>query len=147
MIYQGKARYPVETAVLHCAAIPTGYFIGKSPFQVFATVNQWHRERGFLNGFGYHGLIMPDGTFFRGRPFEMIGAHVKEANQGTLGFLLIEQVKIDRIAQFLDWFNPAQERGLRRLLSRIDGLRHVRGHNDYAPKLCPGFKVQTHDWL
>lgn len=109
MIYQGKARYPVETAVLHCAAVPAGYFIDKTPFQVFATVNRWHRERGFRNGFGYHGLFMPDGTFFPGRPFDMIGAHVIEANQGTLGFLLIESRKIDRIGEFADWFTPARE--------------------------------------
>lgn len=147
MIYQGKARYPVETAVLHCAAVPAGYFIDKTPFQVFATVNRWHRERGFRNGFGYHGLFMPDGTFFPGRPFDMIGAHVIEANQGTLGFLLIESRKIDRIGEFADWFTPAQGASLRGRLSGIDGLRVVRGHNDYAPKLCPGFKVQSSDWL
>jgi len=51
---------------------------GKSPFEVFSIVTRWHIERGFQNGFGYHGLIMPDGTYFSGRPFGMIGAHCIE---------------------------------------------------------------------
>lgn len=147
MILQGKARYPVETAVIHCAATPTGYWIGKTPFEAFAIVNQWHRERGFKNGFGYHGLIMPDGTFYRGRPYDMIGAHVIDHNRGTLGFLLLESRKVERIGVFDDWFNPPQARTLQRVLADIPGLSKVRGHNDYAPRLCPGFKVQSEDWL
>jgi hypothetical protein len=147
MIYQGKARYPVDTAVIHCAAIPTGWAIGKTPFQVFAEINRWHRERGFVNGFGYHGLIMPDGSTYPGRPYSMIGAHVIEANRGTLGFLLIESRKVERIGEFDDWFNPPQRRALLNLLAQIPGLRNVRGHNDYAPRLCPGFKVDPADWL
>ena len=75
MILQGKAGYPVREAVLHCAGINTGQFDGMRPFQVFMIVNRWHRERGFKNGFGYHGLFMPDGTFYAGRPFTQIGAH------------------------------------------------------------------------
>lgn len=150
MIYQGKARYPVREAVLHCAAIPTGYFAGQRPFQVFATINRWHTERGFVNGFGYHGLFMPDGEFYAGRPFEMIGAHVIGHNAGTLGFLLIESKKIDRIGEFSDWFTDRQELALRVKLEDLresHGLEKVSGHNDYAAKLCPGFKVKSSDWL
>lgn len=147
MIFQGKARYPVREAVLHCAAIKTGQFDGMSAFQVFAVVNQWHIERGFKKGFGYHGLIMPNGSFYPGRPLDMIGAHVIEHNAGTLGFLLIESRKIDRIREFSDWFTPQQAATLRQKLAGIPGLQKVSGHNDYASKLCPGFKVKSGDWL
>lgn len=147
MIYQGKSRTPVREAILHCAAIPTGYFAGQRPFQVFATINRWHTERGFVNGFGYHGLLMPDGEFYSGRPFDMIGAHVIGHNTGTLGFLLVESRKIDRQGEFEDYFTACQRDALRALLRSIPGLQKVSGHNDYAPKLCPGFKVQTGDWL
>lgn len=58
MILQGGE--PVREAVLHCAAIRTGQFNGMTPFQVFLTINKWHHERGFKNGFGYHGIFMPD---------------------------------------------------------------------------------------
>lgn len=147
MIYQGKARAPVREVVLHCAAIRTGQFAHMGPFQVFATVNRWHRERGFKNGFGYHGLVMPDGTWYSGRPFSMVGAHVLGHNTGTLGFLLIESRQVTHIGQFDDWFTAAQAQAVKAKLREIDGIEKVSGHNDYAPKLCPGFHVKTGDWL
>lgn len=143
MILQGKAKIPVEEVVLHCAAIKTGQFSHMTPFQMFAEVNRWHHQRGFKNGFGYHGLITPGGVWHRGRPFEMIGAHVIGHNVGTLGFLLIESREIDRMGEFADWFTPQQAETLAWLLSDLfgKGVKRVSGHNDYAPKLCPGFKV------
>lgn len=146
MIFQGKARYPVREAVLHCAAIRTGQFDGMRPFQVFMTINRWHIERGF-KCFGYHGLFMPDGFFYSGRPYDQIGAHVIGHNAGTLGFLLIESRKVERIGEFDDCFTPSQRAALKLHLRGIDGLEKVSGHNHYAAKLCPGFKVETSDWL
>lgn len=147
MIEQGKARYPVNEVVLHCAAIKTGQFAHMRAFQVFQTINRWHIERGFSNGFGYHGLFMPDGQFYAGRPYSMIGAHVIEANRGTLGFLMIESVQITRIGEALDWFTAPQLHAVREHIRAIDGIKRVSGHNDYAKKLCPGFKVHSNEWL
>ena len=93
MIFQGNALYPVREAVLHCAAIKTGQFKGWSAFQVFSEINRWHIKRGFKNGFGYHGLFMPDGSYYSGRPYTQIGAHVIDHNRGTLGFLMIESLE------------------------------------------------------
>ncbi len=147
MIYQGKARHPVREVVLHCAAINTGQFDGMTPLQVFTEINRWHVERGF-KCFGYHGLIMPNGQFYTGRPFSMIGAHVMGHNQGTLGILLIESRKITGLGQFSDWFTKSQATILHELLEgwRVNhGIETVSGHNDHAPKLCPGFSVK--EWL
>jgi N-acetylmuramoyl-L-alanine amidase len=146
LIFQGEKLYPVTEAIIHCAAIRTGQFDGYTPFAAFSAVNRWHIERGF-NGFGYHGLIMPDGTFYSGRPFSAIGAHCVERNRGSLGFLLIESRQISRVQDFDDFFTNAQRLSLRRLIESIDGLQKVSGHNDYANKLCPGFKVKSSDWL
>lgn len=146
MILQGKAKVPVTEAILHCAAIKTGQFSHMGAFQVFATVNRWHLKRGF-KGFGYHGLIMPDGTFYAGRPRTQIGAHCIGHNAGTLGYLLIESRKIDRMGEFDDWFTIRQRLALKAQLLTVPGLKIVSGHNAYAPKLCPGFNVETRDWL
>lgn len=146
MIYQGKARYPVREAILHCAAINTRQFAHMNAFQVFSTVNQWHRERGF-SGFGYHGLFMPDGEFYAGRPFTQIGAHCLERNRGSLGFLLIESKKITGITSFDDWFTQQQREAVCNKVQSIDGITRVSGHNHYAQRLCPGFKVRSSDWL
>lgn len=151
MILQGKAKYPVREVMLHCAAIKTGQFNGKRALDVFRVVDRWHVERGF-KGFGYHGLFMPDGEYYPGRPFAMIGAGCIGHNQGVLHFLLIESREIKpgyRIedATFGDFYTEAQASSLRFQLRYIAGLKKVSGHNDYAPKLCPGFKVQTDEWL
>jgi N-acetylmuramoyl-L-alanine amidase len=147
MILQGQKRYPVCEAILHCAAIKGGQFKGMAAFEVFSEVNRWHKERGFKNGFGYHGLIMPSGEYFSGRPWNMIGAHVIGHNAGTLGFLLIESREITHMGGFFDWFTVAQGETLRGILAAVPGLEKVSGHNDYAPKLCPGFKVESKEWL
>lgn len=140
---QGKAQYPVNEVILHCAAISTAQFDGMRPFQVFSIINRWHVERGF-SGFGYHGLFMPDGQFYAGRPFGMIGAHCIERNRGSLGFLMIESRKITKIGQFSDWFKKEQADSLWPLLRDLlaKGVTRVTGHNDYANKLCPGFHVE-----
>lgn len=152
MIFQGTDKTPVREAVLHCAAIRTGQFDGMSPFQVFLTVNKWHHDRGFKNGFGYHGIFMPDGRFYSGRPLTMQGAHVIGHNKGTWGLLLIESRQIKPrldggVGQFDDYYTEQQRRALRSWLRMWPQLEKVSGHNDYAPKLCPGFKVQSDDWL
>lgn len=152
MIFQGKSNVLVKEAVLHCAAIRTGQFEGYRPFQVFTTINRWHKERGFKNGFGYHGIFMPDGTFYSGRPLQMVGAHVMGRNLGTWGLLLIESKQIKprddgSPGQFDDYYTEAQGRAVRAWLRMWPQLEKVSGHNDYAPKLCPGFKVKSSDWI
>lgn len=148
MIYHGKSRVPVREAVLHCAAINTGQFDHMSPFQVFATINRWHIEQRGFRAFGYHGLFMPDGAYYPGRPFGQVGAHVIGHNVGTLGFLMIESRKITHIADDpRAWFRPYQLDQVGRFLRKIPGLEKVSGHNDHAPKLCPGFHVKSEDWL
>lgn len=142
MMYQGKNRYPVTEVILHCAAVSTGFFDGWKPSEVISEIDRWHRQRGFAQ-IGYHGLFMPDGTFHKCRPSELIGAHCKEANRGTLGWLLLESRRITAKTRFYDWFTVEQDRALRRALETVQrgGIRRVSGHNDYAPRLCPGFDV------
>jgi N-acetylmuramoyl-L-alanine amidase len=149
MIYQGKG-VPVREVILHCAAIKTGQFDRMSAFQVFAIIDRWHTERGFKNGFGYHGLIMPSGEWYSGRPATNMGAHVIGHNSGTLGVLLIESREITHVGQFSDWFTEEQRLRLREIVAKlrdVENVHKVSGHNDYAAKLCPGFKVKSADWL
>lgn len=148
MIFQGKSRYPVREVILHCAAINTGQFAGATPFQVFAEINRWHIEQRGFRSFGYHGLFMPDGTFFPGRPLDQIGAHCIGHNAGTIGLLMIESRKITHIADDpREWFKPAQLDAVRAYTRSLLGVTRVSGHNDYAPRLCPGFRVNSEDWL
>lgn len=146
MIYQGSNRYPVTEAVLHCAAINTGQFDGYTPQAILNAVKRWHLQRNFKRE-GYHVLCIPDGGLYMWRPFDMQGAHVIEANRGTLGILMIESRKITKVGEFSDWFTDAQRDSVRALLRNLPCITKVSGHNDYAAKLCPGFKVKTSYWL
>lgn len=163
-VLQGKARTPILEVILHCAAINTGQFANMSPFQMFCEVNEWHKERKFKNGFGYHGLIAPDGDAYHGRPLDMVGAHCLGHNQGTIGILLIESRKIKEpdyvktpaqlqawlaTRSFDDWFTQAQRESLTEKLRAFAmmGVKRVSGHNDYASRACPGFKVRACDWI
>lgn len=118
-----------------------------SPFQVFLTINKWHHERGFKNGFGYHAIVMPNGQWYSGRPLTMRGAHTIGHNKDTWGILLIEHRQIKKMGEFEDYYTDAQRRALRAWLRAMPQLEKVSGHNAYAPKLCPGFNVQSEDWL
>jgi len=146
MFYQGTKKYPVREVILHCAAVTGNWHKNKTPQQIKDEITKWHLARGFKT-FGYHGFFMPDGSFHTGRPFTTIGAHVIGKNSGTLGFLMIESQTIDRISKFSDWFTEQQRLAVRKKIKEIPGIIKVSGHNDYANKLCPGFKVVTEDWL
>ena len=49
--------------------------------------------------------------------------------------------------RFDRWYTTDQRLSVAALLREIDGLSKVSGHNDYAQRLCPGFRVHTKDWL
>lgn len=145
-IYQGKARYPVNEVILHCAAVPGTWWKGKTAQQARDAIEAMHKARGFRT-IGYHGLFMPDGEFIQGRQFNEIGAHVIERNRGTIGLLMIESQTITGITRFKDWFTEQQRLAVLAKIKSLPGIKWVTGHNDYAAKLCPGFKVEEKDWL
>lgn len=158
MIKQGKAGYPVYHVMLHCAGIKTGQFKGWLPVQVWSIINEWHVKRGW-SGFGYHGLFMPDGLFRHGRPFDMIGAGAIGHNRGVIHLLMIESKEVGNLVtradgtktrvlgSFSDYFTEEQRASVKSLIRSLPGITRVSGHNDHAAKLCPGFKVQSSDWL
>lgn len=149
MIKQGKAGYLVNEVILHCPALTTeqiARFAKMTGAQIRAEINSWHIQRGFSR-IGYHGIFLPDGEFVQGRLFTEIGAHVIERNRGTLGFVMIESKMITKIGKFSDWFTESQRKAVKQKIKSIDGIKWVTGHNDYANKLCPGFKVVDSEWL
>lgn len=135
----------IDTAILHCAAVPSGWYLNRTAAQMVAEVRRWHLERGF-NDIGYHYLIAPSGSVAIGRPLYKEGAHVSRHNKGTVGILLIETVRINAIKTFDHYFTHNQRLACRALISGLN-VTDVKGHNDYASKLCPGFSVKASDWL
>lgn len=139
-LYHQPKRVPVTKAIVHCAAVPTGWLEGKTPAKAREFIKGWHIERGFKD-IGYHYLVYPDGTIQAGRDLSEVGAHTVGHNIGSLGILLIESRKIDKMRHFLDYFTPNQRDAVISLLD-LHQIRSVHGHNEFAPKLCPGFYVK-----
>ena len=47
-------------------------------------VHSWHRANGWT-GIGYHFFVRKDGTIYRGRPINVVGAHVQGMNSCSVG--------------------------------------------------------------
>lgn len=151
MIYQGRAQYPVHEVDLHTTATAPDWWKGKTAEQMMAEIREWHIKWGWKRE-GYHGLVAPDGSWADGRPFTMIGAHIMERNRGTLGFTLvpIRTVRTDRLGKFEDYYTEAQRQTVKRKIAAVAAmtqLKWVKGHNDYAARTCPGFKVEQEEWM
>lgn len=147
-IFQGRAGYLVRLFVLHTTATTTDWWKGKSNRQMFEDVRSWHLGRGWRD-IGYHGLICPDGEVIEGRAWTEIGAHVREANRGSLGYAMVPVKTITQMGRPEDFYTQETLESLRAVIAKAcheTQIRRIDGHNEYANKLCPGFRVIEEDW-
>lgn len=150
MIYQGKARYPVREIILHTSATPGDWWKGKTVEEMAAEIRRWHVEGNGWKDIGYHRVFAPDGSMALGRSLWTVGAHCMERNRGTLGLCMIPTATHNGVKTFSDYFTQEQWDAVHayiREVQELTDIKWVTGHNDYAPKECPGFKVETDDWL
>jgi hypothetical protein len=148
IILQGAARYPVHEAIVHCSATRPDWMAGRHLGDKRAEIRLWHMRDNHWKDIGYHWLIDRDGQIMAGRAETAIGAHVIDRNRGTIGICLIGGHGSAATDRFRDHFTLPQDRALRDLLQGIGmrtQIRTVSGHNDHAPKACPGFDVTA--WL
>jgi N-acetylmuramoyl-L-alanine amidase len=134
---------PLDKIILHCSATPEG-----KHFEV-ETIRKWHLQRGWKD-IGYHFVIYLDGSVHEGRPIEQVGAHTQGQNTGSIGVCYIGGVAKDaKTAK--DTLNEAQEIAIVNLIHALReeyGNLTLHGHNEFAPKACPSFKVyEKFDWL
>ncbi len=132
---------PISKVILHCAATRPDDDIGADE------IRRWHLARGWSD-IGYHAVIRRDGTVEGGRPSTKIGAHVRGHNKGSFGLCLVGGHGACADDGFEEHFTPQQSvaligmlRGLRLTLPKLE----IHGHNEFAAKGCPGFRVDA--WL
>lgn len=131
-------RKSTDWLVIHCTATPEGKeFHAKD-------IDRMHRERG-LNGIGYHFIVCLDGTVEKGRPENMIGAHVEGFNSNSVGISYIGGV--DAKGKSKDTRTPAQKVaivGLLKELRRRYPHAKIQGHRDFpnVHKDCPCFNAK-----
>ena len=134
------ANSPVTHIVVHYSATQRGRH------HTVADIDAWHKARGW-KGIGYHYVIYLDGSVHKGRPDNVVGAHVAGHNTGTIGICWIGGVDGDP-NKGVDTRTPEQIATLialiRTLLARYPGASVV-GHRDMpdASTQCPGFDVRS----
>lgn len=96
-------------------------------------IHSWHLGNGWA-GIGYHFFVRKDGTIYRGRPENAIGAHVSGANTNTLG--------ICAEGSYMTEIMPtAQLNAIKWLIQYLDnkyGQLPIYGHREVGSSNCPG---------
>ena len=130
---------PVKYIVIHYTATHPGRDV------TVEDIDRWHVERGF-NMIGYHYFIDIHGQRHKGRPLEMVGAHVKGHNHNSVGIAFAGTKHPTEPNK--STMTEAQEWELVKLLSELREIWpdvEIVGHRDLAATECPGFDVK--EWV
>ncbi|WP_310939438.1 peptidoglycan recognition family protein [Clostridium sp. SHJSY1] len=98
-------------------------------------INKDHKGKGW-GGIGYHFYIRKNGTIYRGRPEEYIGAHAIGKNYDSIGICLEGDFEVEEPTE-------AQKSSLVKLSTDMIikyNLKDAIGHRDVYETLCPGEK-------
>jgi N-acetylmuramoyl-L-alanine amidase len=139
----------INEIIVHCSATRPDWLRAKSIVTKVKEIKRWHVEDNGWSDIGYHFIIDRDGKVATGRAVAVAGSHVAKRNAATIGICLIGGHGSEPTDKFEEHFTPEQDAALRELIADLKaantGIKKVSGHNDYASKACPGFKVG--EWL
>lgn len=135
----------ITEIIIHCSATPEG-----KDYTV-ADIDRWHRQRGFRK-IGYHFVIYRDGSIHAGRAKSEVGAHCEGHNTISIGICYIGGLRPSQppLKGGAATYKPADTRTKEQreaMLALIEQLQEefpqatIHGHNEFAPKACPCFKV------
>jgi hypothetical protein len=94
-----------------------------------------------LHGFKdirHHAIIAPSGEIFLGRPFDVLGSHLRHKNQGNIGILVYGNFNIEHPTSHQIKSLCALLRFLELKFPTIELPKSLHGHLDFAQTLCPG---------
>jgi N-acetylmuramoyl-L-alanine amidase len=153
-ILQGSKGYPIVEVCLHTSATTTTWWKDKTVTQMRDEIRDWHMHpappKTPWKDIGYHAVIAPDGTVAYGRKWSVIGAGVAGHNAGVIHFCMIPIKTIEKMGMFEDFYTEEQRDAVKSLIRGLipqTSISLVSGHNQYAAKLCPGFKVKSAEWM
>ena len=136
---------PINEIIIHCTDTPPSWGATLTPQQQVYEIRRWHVEGNGWKDIGYHYVITRDGTVVKGRPVDQVGAHVKGHNTGTIGVSLVGGKGGSADDTFSQHFTDAQNAALRNLIDALrrdfPAIKKISGHNEYAAKACPCFRV------
>ena len=136
---------PINEIIIHCTDTPPSWGATLTPQQQVDEIRRWHVEDNGWKDCGYHYVLTRDGTVVKGRPVDQVGAHVKGHNTGTIGVSLVGGKGGSADDTFSQHFTDAQNDALRNLIDALrrdfPAIKKISGHNEYAAKACPCFRV------
>lgn len=140
--YAFEKHYPDRITIHHQGAPgdePTIHvmqsFKGASSIK---NIQNYHQKSRLWCDVAYHAIIAPNGDIYQGRPFDVIGSHVKSNNTGNIGIMLIGNMEVEE---------PTKEQisSLKKLLCylkvkfpQLDIPKRLFGHKDFMSTDCPG---------
>ena len=119
-----QKRSTTEFIVLHHAAASKASA---------TTIHNWHLQRGWI-GIGYHFYVRKDGSIYRGRPEDTIGAHTEGYNGRSIGICAEGNFEVETMPD-------AQKRAIIELLRELKKRypnAQIKRHKDFAATACPG---------
>lgn len=132
-----KSVRQIKKIILHCSATPEGRDVDAEE------ITRWHKNKGW-SGCGYHYVVKLDGTIEEGRSVQMVGAHTKGHNVGSIGIVYVGGC--DRFMSPKDTRTTEQDTALTNLLSALLEMYPIatlHGHNEFNKgKACPSFDVR-----
>ena len=96
-------------------------------------IHQWHLANGWV-GIGYHFLVRKDGSVYRGRPEDTVGAHAGNNNYDSIGVCFEGSFDRERM-------NEVQRKAGAELVAYLKdkyGIAKVQKHSDVNATGCPG---------
>lgn len=99
-------------------------------------IHNWHKEKGY-GGIGYHYYIKKDGTIYKGREDNMIGAHSYDHNNKTLAICLDGNFDDETLT------DNQKESLINLSISLVVSynIKDIVGHRDYNQTECPGKNI------
>lgn len=96
-------------------------------------IHSWHLANGWV-GIGYHFFVRKDGSVYRGRPEDTVGAHAGNNNYDSIGICF--EGNFDR-----EQMNEVQRTAGAELVAYLKdkyGITKVQKHSDVNATGCPG---------
>jgi N-acetylmuramoyl-L-alanine amidase len=142
-----KPRRTTKRIIIHCSATRPEWMRGQGVASKREVIRGWHVNDRRWSDIGYHRIIDRDGEVADGRQIDLQGAHTRGQNADSVAVCLIGGHGASADDAPEDHFTAAQ---LRALVREVGDLREkypgatVHGHNEFANKGCPGFRVGRH---
>ena len=96
-------------------------------------IHSWHLTNGWV-GIGYHFLVRKDGSIYRGRPENTVGAHAGNNNYDSIGICFEGNFMTETMPE-------VQKRAGQELVQCLKdkyGISKVQKHSDVNATGCPG---------